>query len=80
MTAWVSRDGRWRVEPIVLDGRQLLRIAHVEPVVGGELVQPVNLGHGWYLVEDAPSVARVAAYVPLETLREVDPVEQVPHH
>jgi hypothetical protein len=75
MTAYVSRDRHWRVRPIVLNGRQLLRVEHDSaqgfPIVTtGRRVGPTRGAGGWFHAADVRSIAEVERFVPLTELEE----------
>lgn len=82
-TDYLSKDGRWRVRAIVLNGAELLRVEHDSPFVNGKLVRhwggtahrygPERTGAGWYRIEDVTSVQKVAEYVPLDQLTQANP-------
>lgn len=76
MTAWRSRDGHWRVHPIVLNGQPLLRVETDRPVVpltrSGLRTGPVQTAGGWFLAGDVTHVSQVEAFTPLA---ELDPEE-----
>jgi hypothetical protein len=72
--AYVSRDGRWRVTRIVLDGRELLRVEADHPVMPvGEprgCTGPIQLAGGCGKQADVANVSQVEQYVPLHELEE----------
>lgn len=80
---YVSKDGHWRVTPIVLSGRQLIRVEHDSPRkpdgslalhsdwAGYQRLGPQRTGLNWWLMADVRSVADLAAYVSLGDLEEV---------
>lgn len=75
---FVSRDGRFRVTVISRDGQQLYRISHKGIRVNGHVILhagpdrigPIELGNGWWLVEDTPNPQGIVKWVPLEELEE----------
>lgn len=72
-----SRDGRWRVTSVTIDGQPLLRVLHDSvlgtPVqqVAGKRAGIVRMAGGWYLAGDVSSPADVERFVPLAELTEV---------
>jgi hypothetical protein len=81
MTRYQSKDGRWSVTVISLNGAQLLRVEHDTFGLGDGRFAPTHsdgthrsgptrTAFG-FLVADVPSVASVALWLPLSELEAV---------
>lgn len=85
MTSYISRDGHWRVHPIVIDTTgdgfvTLLRVEHDTCSIGiathtfkdgpGLRVGPVRGPGGWFWADDVRSTAEIERFVPLSELVE----------